>query len=260
LNQKSKYISPIWTPERNQWLIENTKGLARQEAYDLFCQKFPEVRTTIVALSNQRSRLRCSQYERAHSSTQIRPLYSEHEKKGYLFVKVAMPSTWWSKAKWVYVATHPEEAQSILEHETDAYYFADGNNRNFKWDNIIRLHRNEQGIFQCLGGVVPGHPELTRIHVAQARLKLAQLDAAEKCGDVVKHGTSSYIRKDLNAKADQYRKVKYKTDPAYRQHLLERQKLYRKNWTPEQRAKRNEYNKAWAKRKREKARLELQED
>lgn len=249
MQTQSKYKPIVWTPERNQWLIENTKGLKRLEAYEKFCAAFPEINTTIIAVSNQRSRLRCSEYEQKHGSTKIRPLYSERQKKGYLFVKVAMPSVWWSKAKFVYVATHPEEAGEILE--TDAFYFLDGNNRNFDWRNIALVHRREQAIFQYYGGCVKGNPEATKIHILQARLKLVQLDAAEKIGDVMMMGDSRVIKKDHNEKARAYSQWRRDNDPEYRERMKQKMRLRSKEMTPEQKERHREVCRRYMARKRE---------
>lgn len=243
-----KYQCTIWTPERKQWLIDNTKGLGRQEAFDKFCRAFPEVQTTIIAVTNMRSRLRCASYTRNHPSTRIRPLYSEHKKKGYIFIKVAMPNEWWSKAKFVYVATHPEKAGEILE--TDSFYFMDGDNRNFDWRNIELVHRYEQTIFINFGGIVPGQPDVSRLHLLQARLRLKQIDAAEKIGDVVVVNNYRIIKSERNKKAREYQKHKRATDPAYNQRHREYAKKARQNWTPEQRQRVRERQREWAKNKK----------
>ena len=243
-----KYQCSVWTPERKQWLIENTKGLGRQEAYDKFKAAFPDVQTTINGITDMRSRLKCAAYTRAHPSTRLKPLYSEHTKKGYIFVKVAMPNVWWSKAKFVYVATHPEKAGEILE--TDSFYFLDGNNRNFDWQNIELVHRYEQTLFINCGGIVPGQPDISRIHLLQARLRLKQIDAAEKIGDVVIVNHFRVIKSERNAKAREYQKRKRDTDPEYNRRHREYAKNARKNWTPEKRQRVRDYQREWAKNKR----------
>lgn len=247
---KYTYYSPVWTPERQKWLIENTKGLKRQEAYELFCKAFPDVNVTLVAVSNQRSRLRCAEYVCPHGSTKRRPLYSERVKQGYAQIKVAQPSTWWSKAKWVYVATHPEEAGEFLE--TDSFYFLDGNVNNFDPDNIALVHRKEQCLFMAEGGIVPGHPEETRLNLLRARLRLAQLDAGEKAGLVVIHGNSRVFREELNRKARERFKKKYHSDEEFLTRYRQYVKKYKQNMTTEQKERLRTYQREWAKKKREK--------
>lgn len=251
---KYHYSLQIWTEERKNWLVENTKGLGRQEAYDLFCKAFPELKTTNIAVNNMRSRLRCAMYTCKHGSTKSRPLYSEREKKGYIFIKVAQPSVWWSKAKFVYVATHPEEAGDFLE--TDAFYFYDGNNRNFNPNNIFLVHRREQAVFINEGGIVKDNPEQTRINLLQARLKLAQLDALEKIpGEVVISGNTRLIREERNRKQRERIHTKYTTDPEWRRNYLEKRKQYEANKKandPEYSKRRKEYARNWAREKRRK--------
>lgn len=242
------YVSPVWTEERKKWLIDNTKGKKRQEAYDLFCKAFPEVKTTIVAVTNQRSRLRCAEYTCKHGSTKTKPLWSEDVKQGYVRIKIALPSTWMQKGKWVWLETHPEELSDLLE--TDAFYFADGNNRNFNPDNIIRVHRREQTIFIAEGGVVKDNPEETKLNLYRARLKIAQLDAGEKAGLVVKHGDSRMFREELNRKVREYQRKKRK-DPEYKKRLNENAKKYVRNRTEEQKAHYREYQREWARKKRQ---------
>lgn len=243
-----KYVCPVWTEERKQWLIENTKGLGKQEAFDLFKQRFPEYEGTIVAVTNQRSRLKCGKFTCSHGSTKCQPLYSEQRKKGYCRIKVAMPSVWWQKQKWVWVATHPERVDELLE--TDCFVFLDGNNKNFDWKNIELLHRREQLVFLQMGGVVPDDPELTRLHILQARLKLVQLDALEKIGEVV---CTSAGRKTKEKTREDARKryAQVKDSEHWKKVNRERAKKYRAQLTDEQKEKRKAYQREWARKKRE---------
>lgn len=255
---KYQYRPKIWTPEIKQWLIDNTKGMKRQEAYELFCKTFPEVKTTLTGISNERSRLRCAEYTCSHPSTKQKPLYAEHIKKGYVFVKVAQPSVWWSKARFVYVATHPEEAGELLE--TDSFYFLDGNNRNFDWQNIVLVHRKEQCLFMAEGGIVPGHPDETRLNLLRARLKLAQLDAGERAGLVVKHGNSRFFREELNRKTRERLKKKYHSDEEFRTRSRQYVKKYKRNMTTEQKERLRTYQREWARKKREKCYTEMEQN
>lgn len=250
----NQYSPKYWNEERNQWLIDNTKGLSRNDAYDLFCKTFPDEHITLTALCNQRSRLRCAAYTCTHTSTKQRPLYAEQVKSGYVNIKVAQPSVWWPKAKWVYIATHPEEVGEILP--TDAFYFADGNNRNFDWKNIILVHRQEQPVFVGFGGVVPGKPEETKIHLLQARLKLKQLDVGEKLGLVTTIGNGRAFREDRNRKAREYHRRKYNNDEEYRNRVRRYAKEYNMRMTPEQRELKRAASNRYTKTKREEMKVE----
>lgn len=243
-NKNHIYTCKYWTDEKNKWLIDNTSGMKRADAYALWCKHWPNENKSEGAVNNQRSRLKCASYTRIYThSTKIKPLYTERIKTGYWQIKVALPNVWWSKAKWVWINTHPDELDSLLE--TDCFYFADGNRDNFNYENIIRLHRNEQTIFQLMGGIVPGNPELTKLHLIMAKHKLAILDAAERCGDVVNHRGCRVIREDFNAKARAYHRYKYHNDSKYKQRIKEQHARYNAKRTEEQKQHRREYAKEW---------------
>ena len=195
-----KHFRKIWDEEKNNFL-KSTKGMTRERAYKLFCEKWPEADVTAVAFYNQRSRMGAAGKATYLGTRKARPLYSEQEKKGYVRIKIAQPSVWVSKAKWVYMETHPWEDFS----ERSNYIFLDGDTRNYSPENIERVPLSLMGIFCGLGGTVPGEPELTRLNLLRARLKVAQLDALEKCGQVVKYGTGRLDKKKLCEKYLKYR-------------------------------------------------------
>lgn len=197
-----KHFRKIWDAEKNAFL-KSTKGMDRHDALALFREKWPEADVTDCAFYNQRSRMGAAENRpyNYQGARKPRPLYSEQIKKGYVRIKIAQPGTWVSKAKWVYMETHPWEDFS----ERSNYIFLDGDTRNFHPENIERVPLSLMGIFCGLGGTVPGEPELTRLNVLRARLKVAQLDALEKCGQVVKYGTGRLDKKKLCEKYLKYR-------------------------------------------------------
>lgn len=206
-----KHFRKIWDEEKNNFL-KSTKGMTRERAYKLFCEKWPEADVTAVAFYNQRSRMGAAGKATYLGTRKARPLYSEQEKKGYVRIKIAQPNTWVSKSKWVYMETHPWEDFS----ERSNYIFLDGNTRNFHPENIERVPLSLMGIFAGLGGTVPGEPELTRLNILRARLKVAQLDALEKCGQVVKYGTSRLDKKAVNEKSKIWRETHREEEAARR--------------------------------------------
>ena len=130
------------------------------EAYELFLKTYPDIKdVTRIAFCNQRSRMGAAgpcynpKFSRAP-----RPLYSEQIKKGYVRIKIAQPNVWVSKAKWVYMETHPEEYE-ICSTTRANYIFLDGNTRNFHPDNIARVPLNIISVFNSLGGTVNGKPD-----------------------------------------------------------------------------------------------------
>lgn len=177
-----KYVNSKWTDEIKQWMKDNIRGVEKYEAWELFHSVWGNTGISFNGFLEMRSRLKLSPFTRQSYSTKCRPLYSEQIKKGYVRIKVAMPNVWWSKAKWVYLETHPEELKNIQEN--DCFYFLDGNNRNFDPDNIFLVHRREQAIFQYFGGVVKDDPQQTKIHLLQARLKLTRLDKMQDIGQI----------------------------------------------------------------------------
>ena len=239
----------IWDAEKNAWLLAH-KDMDRKKAYTLFLASFPDVNdVSECAFFNQRSHLGAVQYKRPHGSTKRRPLYSEHIKKGYVRIKIAQPSVWISKSKWVYMETHPWEDFS----ERSNYIFLDGNSRNFSPDNIARVPLKIMGIFAELGGTVPDNPELTRLNIARAKLISARLDAGDKAGLTVKVKTCRKFREERNRKM-----CEYNSSPERRKIVNERAKRNRqklKTENPEEfrlRAERQKaYQKEWYRRKKE---------
>lgn len=243
-----EYRNQKWTDEYIAFLFELTNVKLKKDRAKMFKEKFPESNFTEHAIVTKMSEVGAS--KKRDYSRNKRPLYSERVKKGYVQIKVAQPNVWWQKQRWVYLETHPEEYNDI--EETDCFYFLDGNNRNFNPENIFRVKRREQGVFQGLGGVVKGHPELTKQHLLQARLKLAQLAVGEKLSLTVSYGTGRAFRDERNEKVRVYRKKRYAEDKIVRlkrheSHLRYYEKL---KSDPERLEKHRTYKREWAKKHR----------
>lgn len=172
----------IWDKQKNDFLI-STKGMKRKDAYRLFLERFPEADVTETGFYSQRSKVGASNksFVGGHNRT-ARPLYSEQVKKGYVRIKIAQPSIWISKAKWVYMETHPWEDFT----ERSNYVFLDGDTRNFSPDNIERVELKYMGIYNLLGGVEVGRPDITKTRILLAKLQLVQVDVMEKTGLTVR--------------------------------------------------------------------------
>ena len=180
------YKGPVWNEERNAWLFKHGTE-SKKELYRLFCEAFPGVETTVYGVSNQRSRIGACARKNHNTDSRIpKPLYSEHTKGGYIYIKVAQPSTWWSKAKWVWIETHPGEYNTVKP--GDNFVFLDGNSRNFTPSNIEKVSVREMYVINRYGVVPPGNPDVMMFHIAKARLTLAGLDAGEKHGLVCDYG------------------------------------------------------------------------
>ena len=174
---KSKRLK--WTPEMLDF-VKSTKGQDRETAYKAFCEKFTGI--TATAFYNQRSRSGVSP-KKPHGTNKRAKLYEERIKSGYVQIKVAEPSTWISKTRWVWEETHPGEQTE----KTDNFIFLNGNNRDFRPVNIERIERKYRILFLKFGGV-DENPEVTKIRILQAKMRAAQLDLGEKIGTVRLYG------------------------------------------------------------------------
>lgn len=204
-----------WDDEKRRFLLDH-KDMSRKELYALFCRTFGRTDISFCAVMNERSRCGAVRKKNPHKSTKAKPLYSEQVKKGFVRIKVAQPNVWIQKSRWVYEETHP----GYIYDSSDCFYFLDGDQRNFSPDNIALMKRPCQGLFQFFGGTVKGHPELTRLHILQARMRLAQLDIAEKAGLTLKSGAGRRFKREAAAAA---RKAWHrKTDEERRAVLHER--------------------------------------
>lgn len=198
-----KKFRKVWDDTKNNFIKEHREMVKQyKDFYAAFIKAFPDSEVTYVAFKNQCSRLGVTHHKNPHVYRAPRPLYAEHQKKGYVRIKIAQPNVWVSKAKWVYMETHPWEDFS----ESSEYIFLDGDTRNFHPDNIGRLPRKCQTIFANLGGN-KGGPEIVRLRIAQSIHKYALLDAGEKLGLVVNYKAGRRFRDDVaRAAREQYKK------------------------------------------------------
>lgn len=238
-----KHFRKIWSAEINAFLI-STKGIKPGDAWQLFLKTYPNITdVTKTAFLNQRSRVGAAGVCRNPGITrEPRPLWSEHTKKGYVRIKIAQPNVWVSKAKWVYMETHPEEWEEIKNEGRTNYIFLDGNNRNFHPDNIARVPINLMGVFNSLGGTVDGHPELTRLRLAEAKLKVKILDKLEEQGKTANYNG---YRADRAKRHEYY--LKQKAKPDYK----EKCRIYAKTYFEKMKKERPEVYQAYRKKCRE---------
>lgn len=241
----------IWTDEMRRWLVEH-KETPRRERYRMFLAAFPNVTdVTETAFYDQCSRVGAVQVRKVYKGSRApRPLYSEQVKKGYVRIKIAQPSVWVSKAKWVYMETHPWEDLT----ERSNYIFLDGDRRNFDPHNIERVPLRVMCVFCNLGGVEPGRPEVTRLRLAQARLKMAVLDRGVEAGLAVDYGGGRQWRDAVNRRSREY-----SSRPENKERIKERNRMYirrLKEERPDEYRRRQEarraYQREWARQKRQK--------
>lgn len=252
-----KDFRKIWNDETNGFLISHKHlvGVNYDELLHLFLERFPDSRMTKTAIKNQCSRLRICKKPTYNSPRRHRNLYEEQIKKGYVRIKVAEPNVWMQKNKWVYIETHPWEDCS----ERSNYVFLDGNNRNFNPNNIERVPLKVMGVFNLLGGCEKGQPEITRLRIAQAKLKLAILDKGERLGLVVKVDSKGRKNAGRLFIGERNRKAReYNARPERKKVVAERSRKYREKLKienpekyAEMLAKHKIYSKEYHRRKRE---------
>lgn len=249
-----KHFRKIWDAEKNAFLMSQ-KGMNRREAFAKFCERYPDAGVTETAFFNQRSRIGASDKVcRSRHNRKPRPLYSEQTKKGYVRIKIAQPSVWVSKAKWVYMETHPWEDFT----ERSNYIFLDGDNRNFARDNIARVELKYMCIYNRLGGTIPCEPEANRVRIALAKLKYAELNAKEKTGRAVRTKSGRVDIEKRNARQRLYyanlpeekkeamreERRKYferlKADPVAYAVRKEKCRIYQNEWNARRRALRRQ--------------------
>ena len=244
------YKKQKWTDEQISFLFELKNIKSRKERYALFVQKFPESNFSYTAINTKMSEVGAVYFnnKRRHKA----PLYSEREKKGYIQIKVAYPCVYWQKQKWVYLETHPWVYPFVKS--SDVFIFLDGDNRNFNPDNIELLKRRDQTAFLYAGGVVKGHPELTKINLLLARHKMALLDTAEKIGLVKNYGNRRVIKEEYNKQARIKATHKYRTNENHRERVKAYQKKYwqKLKQDPERYAIYKEKQREWARNNRKK--------
>ena len=209
-------------PSRNlkwqtEWLafIDTTKGQKTDDAYKDFIARFPDADITLVAFRNQRSRSGASD-KKPHGTNRRAALFEERIKSGYVMIKIAEPDKWISKARYIYQNAHPEEEVK----KNAQFYFLDRNNRNFDPANIIKVDARERAIFMLEGGVADD-PAETRLHLAMAKLRLAQLDLGEKVGDVIDYGAGRKSKEVNRQRSAEYART-------HREEMRERSKNYYK--------------------------------
>ena len=166
-----------WTSEMLE-AVKKTKGQDSYTAYKSFYQMFKNV--TEMAFHNQRSLLGVVK-SKPHGSNKRAKLYEERLRSGYVQIKVAEPATWKSKSRWVWEETHPGEQTE----KHDKFLFLNGNKRDFRPENIERLEAKYLTTFLYFGGP-DKNPEVTKIRILQAKIRVAQLDLGEKVGIVKK--------------------------------------------------------------------------
>lgn len=228
-----KHFRKIWDEEKHNWMLTH-KNKDRRANYADFLKAFPDADVTFTAFCNERSRIGASPHIK-HGSTKSRPLFSEHEKKGFVFIKVGQPSVWIPKARWVYEQAHPEYKFD----GKDNFMFLNGDTRDFRPENIEVLPKRLAGVFNQINKGCK-EPETVRLNILMAKLKQAQLDAGEKAGMVVKQGNGRKFKDEVNEYAR-----KLNSSPERRAMLRAKSRERNRNLTAEQRERKRMLHREW---------------
>lgn len=195
-----KHFRKIWDKKKHDFLMEH-KEMKIDDCYQLFLKTFPEASdVTPTAFRNERSRIgaisiKYKNGSKKHASGAPKPLYSEHEKKGYIRIKVGQPNEWMFKQHYVWwqnTGHKPEPKKEMV-------IFLDGNNRNFDFNNLFLITREAAGIFNnpyLHLGTIKDKPELTKINAMNAMLIVLTRKLGKKVGLVSANGAF----KDDNAR------------------------------------------------------------
>jgi hypothetical protein len=238
----------IWNDETNGFILSHKEMTDDYKAfYNSFMTKFPDSRVTYIAFKNQCSRLKICKKTSHNLSRKTRPLYSEQIKKGYVRIKIAQPNVWVSKAKWVYMETHPWEDFT----ERSNYIFLDGDARNFSRGNIGRVPLRLMAIFNNLGGCEVGNPEITRLRILMAKEKYLRFEVGEKLGLVANGGGGRLFKAERNARQRRYnQEAKKDKERMARKKETLRKYLEKCRQNPEWVEKKRRYAREWQRRNR----------
>lgn len=235
------HFRKVWDEEKNNWLIEH-KDMNRKEAYELFMSIYPDSEVSFTAFCNQRSRTGAVTVHTSHGSTIARPLYSEHEKKGYIFIKVAQPNVWIPKSKFIY-----EQSRNVKLQKDDYVVFLDGDIRNFNPENLYLTKKGNIGILNGqFGGLKKGDPEGNLVRIKQAELFRLMMDKARKIdglcyksGQLKSHEKAVRMarleknRDEYNGKQRTYYRIyieRIKKDPEAYAEYMRKQRIRQKKW------------------------------
>lgn len=247
-----------WQKEHEEFLKDNPVTQYRlKNLYIAFCLFFPDFKTTYNGFKNKRCELRVVT-RNCNSTLRSKPLMAEQVKKGMVRVKVA-ECVWVQKQRYLW-----ESHYGVRCPKSWCFYFLDGNNRNFKINNIYPMSRELQGLF--LGhtsGVVKGNRQATLLNIQIAMTMHSIFNFARKYNLVGASGSlksvvaerarinkrkrfeklSSEQQKEVKEKNRQRSKERYerlKNNPEKYAEYLEKSKLYKREWKKRKREEKNE--------------------
>lgn len=92
------------------------------------------------------------------------------DKDGYIIVKIANPSVWMRKGRYLY-----EKYHNVKLGRNDFIIFLDGDKRNFNKENLYRVTQEEIAVFnKCFK--IHENPEATRAGILLSKIKLKKFE------------------------------------------------------------------------------------
>lgn len=156
-----------------------------------------------------KAKLRPTLFQKGNKTWNHKPLFSERKTKdGYTMIKIAEPSTWKLKHLWIY-----EQHYNVkVDVKKECVIFLDGDRNNFDIDNLMLITRALNRVITSHPEykVVKGNAELSKINIARAKVRVAQLDLGEKLGLVVSSCGYRYFTGERTELARKYREEKKK--------------------------------------------------
>ncbi|MCM1234186.1 MAG: HNH endonuclease [Ruminococcus flavefaciens] len=139
-----KMMMTKWTCDIEAWIRERCP-LGKGSSLDDFVSELNETFKTDIPKSSLKSFCRDKhislgiRLKRSGATYNHKPIGSERENLGYVFIKVAEPNKWKPKQVYIFERLHGEK----IDGKNEVVIFLDGNKRNFEPDNLFKLTRQE---------------------------------------------------------------------------------------------------------------------
>lgn len=181
---------PLFTPEQIEFLAKKAEGITFRQLADLFYQRFGIVRTSRQLcdicrhrkITNKRNVKFMPGHKRSgpgrpfpkgYRPPNWLPVGSERIKQGRVDIKIAEPDKWRAKARVLW-----ERRNGPLP-KGHTVIFADGDNRNFALDNLVKVSCWEL-LYLRTHRLLSNDAELTKVAVTVAKLSAKACERQKK--------------------------------------------------------------------------------
>ena len=198
-----------YTEEEDAWLTEHRGLKGKMHTWEEFMKAFPGSRRTANGLSSRRTLIGAWGTSK-HGGKKPCPLYTEKRKKDRTYIKVSA-TEWWSKSKWVWVATHPGEPFAA----PDQFMHLDHDLSNFSPDNIRRVSGRTISLLNSsyYKEYLQSYGTKLEVLLLMIELRLMTLDRGEDLGLVVSYGSGRCFRSERAEAACRSRKKRIQREP-----------------------------------------------